>query len=240
MKNWLTVCWLLVFILLAQTNDNAGIGLSRGRVLSEIIASSQKRKPVKPKPVKLEVQLAKLAELGFKLEDGITIDDILYSFDRKDYEKEPYDLILSVLGSEVEREPWDRSICSRVWNFDMECIVETGDYVRVVKRLCQVAGRPDCLTDVSDFVDLQGRKASLKYKVNGIERNWQAKVEDDWIDLAVLSTVMKDIERDGHRFYGIDQGQGMVLFYLDAKTAADLNRLAKNALKPVLRATSHL
>ena len=240
MKNWLTVCWLLVFILLVQSNDDAGVGLSRGRVLSEIIASSQKRKPVKSQPVKLEVQLAKLADLGFKLEDGITIDDILYSFDRKDYENEPYDLILSVLGSEVEREPWDRSICSRVWNFDMECIVETGDYVRVVKRLCQVAGRPDCLTDVSDFVDLQGRKASLKYKVNGIERNWQAKVEDDWIDLAVLSTVMKDIERDGHRFYGIDQGQGMVLFYLDAKTAADLNRLAKNALKPVLRATSHL
>ena len=92
-------------------------------VLSLSPVAAQKRKQLKPKPVKLEVQLAKLAALGFKLEDGITVDDILYSFDRKDYEKEPYDLILSVLGSEVEREPWDRWICSRVWNFDTECIV---------------------------------------------------------------------------------------------------------------------
>jgi len=202
--------------------------------------AGQKRKQLKPKPVKLELQLAKLAELGFKLEDGITVDDLLYSFDRKDYENEPYDLILSVLGSEVEREPWDRSFCSRVWNFDTECINETGDYVRVVKRLCQVAARPDCLIDVSDFVDLEAGKAWLKYKVNGTARNWRVKVEDDWIDSAVLTTVMKDIERDGHRFYFKDEGQAMVLFYLDSKKAADLNRLTNNALKLVLDQRQHL
>jgi hypothetical protein len=196
--------------------------------------AAQKRKQLKLKPVKLEVQLAKLAALGFKLEDGITVADILYSFDRKQYEKEPYDLILSVLGTEVEREPWGRSICSRVWNLDTECIVETGDYVSVVKRLCQVAGRPDCLTDVSDFVDLQAGKAWLKYKVDGIERNWRVKVEDDWIDIEILMTVMKEIQRDGHRFFFRDDGQVMLLFYLDSKKAADLNRLTNNALKPVL------
>ena len=203
-------------------------------VISLSLVAGQKRKQVKPQPVKLEVQLDKLAALGFKLEDGITVDDILYSFDRKDYEKEPYDLILSVLGTEVEREPWDRWICSRVWSFDTECIVQTGDYVRVVKRLCQVAGRPDCLTDISDFVDLQAGKAWLKYKVDGIERNWRVKVQDDWIDIDILTTVMKDIQRDGHRFYFRDEGQGMLLFYLDSKKAADLNRLTNNALKPVL------
>lgn len=198
----------------------------------------QKRKQVKPAPVTLEVQLAKLAALGFKLEDGINLYDILDSFDRKEYEKEPYDLILSVLGTELQREPWGRWICPRVWNFDTECIVETGDYVRVVKRLCQVAGRPDCLTDVSDFVDIQSGKAWLKYKLDGRERNWRAKVEDDWIDMAVLATVMKDIERDGHRFYAKNEGQSMVLFYLDSRKAADLNRLTNNALKPVVQVDS--
>ncbi len=70
----------------------------------------------------LEDQLAKLAELGLKPDEGITIDDMMYSFDRKEYEERPFDLILFALGIEVEREPWGRSMCSRVWNFDTECI----------------------------------------------------------------------------------------------------------------------
>jgi len=56
--------------------------------------------------MRLEEQLAKLADLGLKLDDGITVDDLLYSFGREDYEKRPFDLILFVLGIEVEREPW--------------------------------------------------------------------------------------------------------------------------------------
>lgn len=198
------------------------------------LSSQSNQKPKKMKPVKLEVQLAKLAELGFKLDDGITIDDILYSFDRKVYEEKPYDLILSVLGSDVEREPWDRAICSRVWSFDMECIVETGDYVRIVKRLCQLTGRPDCLKDASDFVDIEAGKAWLKYTVDGTQRNWQVKVEDDWVDIHILFSIMKDIERDGHRFYFEGDGQGMLLFYFDFKKAADLHRLTNISLKPVL------
>jgi hypothetical protein len=182
----------------------------------------------------LEQQLAKLAELGLRLDDGITIDHILYSFGRKDYEERPFDLILFVLGIEVERAPWGRSVCSRVWNFDTECITSTGDYVRIVKRLCQVAGQPNCLKDVSDFVDIDAGKAWLKYKVGGTERNWPVEVNDDWADTLTLNYVMDDIERDGHRFYFKDNGQAMVLFYLDSKTAAELNLLPNNALKPLL------
>lgn len=182
----------------------------------------------------LEKQLAKLAELGLTLDDGITIEDILYSFDREDYEEPPFDLILFVLGIEVERAPWERSVCSRVWNFDTECITSTGDYVRIVKRLCQVAGLPDCLKDVSDFVDIDAGKAWLKYKVDDTERNWPVEVNDDWADTLTLSYVMADIERGGHRFYYKDNGQAMVLFYLDSHTAAELNRLSNDALRPVL------
>jgi hypothetical protein len=43
-----------------------------------------------------------------------------------------------------------------------------------------------------------------------------------------------DQERDGHRFYFQDNGQAMVLFYLDSKKAAELNGLSNNALQPVL------
>lgn len=182
----------------------------------------------------LEQQLAKLAELGLTLDNGITIDDILDSFDRKDYEEQPFDLILFVLGIEVERAPWGRSICSRVWNFETECITSTGDYVRIVERLCKVAGQADRLKEISDFVDIDAGKAWLKYKVDGTERNWPVEVNDDWVDTLTLNYVMDDIEREGHRFYFKDNGQAMVLFYLDSKTAAELNRLSGNALQPVL------
>lgn len=182
----------------------------------------------------LEQQLAKLAELGLKLNDGITIDDLLYSFGREDYEERPFDLILFALGVEVEREPWERSFCSRVWNFDTECIYSTGDYVGIVKRLCQVAGQPDRLEHISDFVDIDAGKAWLKYKVDDTDRNWPVEVNDDWADTLTLNYVMEDIERDGCRFYFKDNGQAMVLFYLDCQTVAELNRLSNNALNPVL------
>jgi len=182
----------------------------------------------------LEEQLEKLGALGLKLDDGITVDDLLYSFDRVDYEERPFDMILFVLGIEVEREPWERPVCSRVWNFDTECIGETGDYVSIVNRLCQVADQPNRLTDVSDFVDVDTGKAWLKYKVNGTERNWTVDVNDDWADTLTLGYVMDDIEHDGCRFYFKDNGQAMVLFYLDAGAAAELNRLSSDTLQPVL------
>ncbi|HEU5118745.1 MAG TPA: hypothetical protein VFT74_19275 [Isosphaeraceae bacterium] len=182
----------------------------------------------------LEQQLARLAELGLQLDEGITIDDILYTFGRTEYENQPFDLLLFVLGIDVERAPWGRPICSRVWNFDTECITSTGDYVRVVKRLCLVAGQPDYLKDVRDFVDVDAGKAWLKYRVEGTHRDWPVIVNDDWVDTMTLSYVMDDIEHDGRRFYFKDNGQAMVLFYLDSETAAKLNVLSNNALKLVL------
>lgn len=97
--------------------------------------------------MKLEDQLATLADLGLALEPGVTIDDLLYSFDRGAYEKRPFDLVLFTLGVEVEREPWGRPFCRRVWNFDTECITGDGSYVSIAKRLCEVAGRPDAFSN---------------------------------------------------------------------------------------------
>lgn len=182
----------------------------------------------------LEEQLARLAEIGLKLDDGVTVEDLLNSFDRAGYEDRPFDLILFMLGCEVESEPWGRPICSRVWNFDTECIYSTGDYVFIVERLCRVAGLPDRLQDLSDFVDIEAGQAWLKYNVEGRERRWPIEVNDDWADTLTLSYVMQDIERDGRRYYFKDNGQAMVLFYLDDIAAAQLNRLANDALKPVL------
>jgi hypothetical protein len=182
----------------------------------------------------LEQQLAALAEIGLGPDDGVTAEDFLQAFDRKKYEDRPFNLVLFVLGIEVEQGSRVRPVCSRVWNFDTECIEGTGDYVGIIMRLCRVADQPDAITDVSDFVDLDAGEAWLKYKVRGADRDWPVEVNDDWADTLALSYVMDDLECDGHRFYFVENGQAMVLYYLDARKAADLNRLSNNAVKPVL------
>jgi hypothetical protein len=180
--------------------------------------------------MKLEQQLQRLAELGLPLNDGITVDDLLYSFSREEFEKIPFGLTLFLLGVEVEREHWDRRFCSRVWVLDTECITSTGSYVSIVRHLCELAGDAEYLTNVSDHVDIEGGTARLEYKIGDVERKWTVEVNDDWVDRMTLAYIIDDIERDGKRFYFKDNGQAMVLFFLDAAVAAELNRLSNGAL----------
>lgn len=87
----------------------------------------------------LEQQLAKLAELGLQLADGVHVDDLIYSFDREDFERQPFDLVLFALGIEVEREPWRRAVCERVWNFDTGCIESSS--VMVINSIAKTTAR---------------------------------------------------------------------------------------------------
>lgn len=180
--------------------------------------------------VKLETQIEQLAQIGLGLSPGVTIDDLLYSFGRADYEKPPFDLLLYSLGVEVERQPWGRPISPHAWNFDTECIAGDGDYVRIVRKLCALSGDPEYLRDVADSIDISMREGSLSYRCGDTTRDWSVEINDDWADLMVVSYVIDDIERDGKRFYTKDNGQAMVLFYLDADTAARVNALSGGAL----------
>jgi hypothetical protein len=182
----------------------------------------------------LEQQIAKLAELGFHLNEGRIIDDLLYSFPRKDYEERPFDLLLFMYGVEVECEPWGRFFSSQVWNFDTECIYSTGNYVEIVQSLCRISGQTGRLTDVMDFVDLESNTAWLEYTTDGQKRHWTIEVNDDWTDTLTLSYVMDDLERDDQHFYFIGNGQAMLLFYLNISTVMALNQMTSNALQPML------
>lgn len=182
-------------------------------------------------PRKLEHQLETLEQLGLTLNEGVTVDDLLYSFDRQEYEARPFDTILFMLGSEVERAPWGRNVCDRAWNFDVECIDDSGSYVTIVENLCRVAGALGRITDLDDFVDIENGEAWLKYTIDGKIRYYTITVDNDWADPETIIAVMEDIERDGKRFYGKDNGQASIWFYLDKDTAEKLNSLTGNALK---------
>jgi len=182
-------------------------------------------------PVTLEQQIDTLARLGVPLNTGVTVDDLLLSWGREEYEDQPYDLLLFVLGSEVEREPWGRRVCDSAWNFDVECIEDTGSYVTIVESLCRVAGMPGLVSGLEDSVDFENETAWLRYTVDAQKRHFDIPVDNDWADPKTISVVMRDIERDGMRFYGKDNGQSTVWFYLDHMTAQKLNALTGNMLK---------
>ncbi len=184
--------------------------------------------------MRLEQQLQALEEFGFTLAPGVTIDDMLLVFDRKEYESKPFDVIFFTLGIELESEPWGRRYCRRIWNFDYECIYETGDYVRIVKELSAVAGKSDALRDVSDHVDLDGGTGWLKYSVAEVEQVWDVEIDNDWADPMVIAYVMGDLESDGRRFHGLDNGQATIICYLSDEQAEKLNRLSKGRWKPMV------
>jgi hypothetical protein len=184
--------------------------------------------------MQLEQQLEILEELGVVPNAGITIDDFLYSHDRSEYERRPFDLVLFMMGVEVERQPWGRPFSDKVWNFDHERIYGNGDYVKIVKHLCRLAGDPDFLTDISDAVDFNSGIGRLNYRVGHEERSWTIEVCDDWVDGLVTCYVMADISRDNHTFWFRDNGQAQVLFYMDAEAAGKLNRLTSGKIKPML------
>jgi hypothetical protein len=189
--------------------------------------------------VKLETQLDKLAELGLVLNPGITIDDILYSFKRSEFEEEPFECLLFLFGNEVEREPWGRKICDRVWNFDTECIAATGDYVNIVQNLCFLTGKPDYLTNLVDYINIDYTKMAasdcwLEYTIGDRRRHWPIEANDDWVDMMTITYVMEDLQQDGQQFYAKDNGQAMILFYLDRATAEKLSDLCGEDLEPVI------
>jgi xanthosine utilization system XapX-like protein len=186
--------------------------------------------------LELETQLAKLANLGLALNAGIEIEDLLYSLDRSELEAEPFLPLIGLLGIEVERAPWGRRICNQVWNFDTECIYATGDYAKIAQKLGLLTGTPDYLTELVDSVDFEANNAWLEYTIEGRRQRWSIELNDDWADMMALSYVMENLQRDEKQFYSIDNGQSMILFYLDLEIANKLGDLCNEDLEPVIPA----
>ncbi|GAA4434062.1 hypothetical protein [Bremerella cremea] len=178
----------------------------------------------------LTQQLETLQKLGIELAEGITVDDLLVSFDQASFEADPYSLLLFVLGIEAEERPYGRRISQDVWNFDTECITGTGSYVPIVQNLASLAGQSERITEIEDFVDLEEGQAWLKYRLDGQPQTWDVEVDDDWADPMVVNYVMGDLEKPNQHFYALDNGQSAILLFLEDSTAKELGKLVSEPL----------
>ncbi len=181
----------------------------------------------------LEEQVAALRDAGMPLNPYVTIDDLLHSWPREEYEDGSYHCLIFMYGSEIEREPWGRHISAYAWNFDTECIEGPGSYVRIVQELARIAGATTLITNVTDNIDMSAPTATLSYNVRGVPRTLTLRIDNDWADPEAAASVMQDIEKavdDGRRFRGADNGQSTIWFFINDETADKVNAITGNLL----------
>ena len=185
-------------------------------------------------PVSLELQIEALKEAGLVLASGRTIDELLKSWPRADYETDPYNLILFMYGSDVEAEPWGRAFCERGWNFDMECVVEAGDYVRAFECILRTTGQEELVTLISDNFRFGTETCEIRYTIDGRERVLSAKINNDWADPEAVAAFVRDLEvaiDDGRHFWAADNGQTSILFFITDVEALKINALRAGVLE---------
>jgi hypothetical protein len=135
--------------------------------------------------VSLEEQLENLSCAGIHLKPEFNVETLLESWNREEYEKSPYELLLYRLGGELEREPWT-PLSDNAWHFDTECIEDNGDYIRIAERLRNLAEGALPLADVKDEIDVENGIARLSFTVDGKFHHWDLEVQDDWVDTTIF------------------------------------------------------
>ena len=77
-----------------------------------------------------------------------------------------------------------------------------------------LAGGALPVSEVRDHVDIEDGKACLSFSLNGEEIKWDARVQDDWIDPAILTEFVRllDAQKTGLRFTYLDlKGQDCII-----------------------------
>ena len=189
--------------------------------------------PVDAAVVPLEVQIESLRAAGLRLSSYVTIDDLLHSWPREQYERQPYDLLLFMFGAEIEDDS-GRRVCDAAWDFDFEAIEGDGSYVRIVRELVALTGNPALLGQVDDKIDIDAGTAHLSYRIGAQSRTLAPEVDNDWADPEAFTQILRDIESsltDGRRFWGADNGQAVTVFLLTDATADGINALRRDVLR---------
>jgi len=157
--------------------------------------------------VPLEKQLEQVLSCGIDFAPGITISNLLDLFDREQYEKDPYFLLLSALGGETEDDD-PHLLSNDIWYFDTECIEDDGDYSTITERFGLLAGNAMQLENIRDHVSVESGEAWVQFELDGKKYKWDARVDDDWCDTEILSKFARLLEgrNTGKRFVTSDLG----------------------------------
>lgn len=146
-------------------------------------------------------------------------------FERDQYEGAPYQLLLSVMGSQTPTSPHEL-LSNDIWSLDTECVEGPGSYVAIARRLQLLAKGDLPLVEIADhFTD---DAIWLTFRLAGKDYRWQAQVDEDWLDGQVLSAFGKLLVKQGssRRFtYSNTGGQDCLIGCATPAELSDLNAL---------------
>jgi hypothetical protein len=145
-------------------------------------------------PQTFEEKLVVLSSFGLRLSSDFSVDDLLESWGRDQFESPGFDLVIVSLGSTEERPPW-RPHCQSLWHFDTECIEGHGSYVAIANRMASMAGTSLPLENIEDYVDIQTSKAWLRFRYRGEEFTIPCAVDNDWVDPKVFGHFVRLLAR---------------------------------------------
>ena len=205
----------------------AVVAIMRSRRRSDPAAVSVPRQTLT-----LEQKLEVLSRCGLTLADPFTPEDLLSSWDRKDFEQPGYDLTLVGLGMTEERRPW-RNHCVNLWHFDTECITDLGDYKQIVERMAEMTRGSLPLENTQDYVDLETQEAWFSFTFRGRQIKVECTVEDDWVDTNIFTRFVELLdEADADKIY-IYYDLGGQDCIIGCVTKAQLKELNRHGIKCV-------
>ena len=171
-------------------------------VLFVLNACSKSRRPSSNVSASsLEDKLDALKGCGLQLASPFTIDDLLKSWRREDYEKDGFDRVLVGLGMTEEQGPW-RNHSVNVWHFDTEAIEDNGDYKKIAERMVEMSQGSLSLENIQDHVDIEKGEAWLSFNFKGRSTRIDCAVKDDWVDPAIFARFVELLkESDPSKIY---------------------------------------
>lgn len=163
-----------------------------------------------------EQQLETFKQLGFTLNQGVSVSDISrWEKGYTAFEEQPYHLMYQTLGQTIEREPWT-PLTNQCWDFDLEAIEDHGSYVDIMKNISRITHGDLIFEDVQDYVDIEEGKAWVSFTCKGDRYKWELRVDDDWADGALFDKVQSLTEQyhtKGKFTFFNTGGQDFVLGY---------------------------
>ena len=133
----------------------------------------------------IEEKLLALADCGLKLKDEFGVPDLVESWGREALDEPGYNLTLVCLGMTQEERPWTPH-CDNLWHFDTECIEGDGSYIRIAKRMVEMAQGSLPLSEFQDHVDIDAGEAWLRFKCQDKAIQIVCEVQDDWVDTGIF------------------------------------------------------
>ncbi len=173
----------------------------------------------------LYAQLDQLERCGIVPNVGTGVADLLARQPERQYETEPFRLLLSVLGD--DSDPNRNPFCDNVWHLRVGCIEGPGDYARIAQRMSILAGGALPLTEICDEFEWAAGVVWLKFRLRDEPVSWPARIRERWIDPMIFSrfVALLEVQNTERRFTYLDLGgQDALLGCAAPKQFAELRR----------------